>query len=140
MNTIWPERVVSLPRVGHRDGEPWLGDDKVEQILDVVTTGGRPDVLDKPVILDGDTVRLIALVLLGNDALGGRRALYLRVTNERFYEVGPVIKLTIVSYDPVGGSDRRSIRPGQAGDILDGFVQQLQAVPGFAPVVREKPW
>jgi hypothetical protein len=137
MNSIWPVRAVSLPRVGRMEGEPWLGDDKVGQVLDVVTTN-HTNMLDKPVVLDDGTVRLIALVLLGDDAMGGHRALYLRVTNERFYQAGPVIKLTIVSYDPVGGPDRPSIGPGQAGEILDGLVEQLQAVPGLASVAREE--
>lgn len=135
MNDIWPERVVSVPRVGHMEGEPWLSDEKIEQILGVVASS-RGNMLDKPVVLDGGTVRLIALVLLGNDAVSGRRSLLLRVTNERFYQVGPVIKLTVVSYDPVSGSDRERIRPGQAGDIIDQFVEQLHTIPGLASAQR----
>jgi hypothetical protein len=131
MSQIWPERIVPLPQVSRVGREPWLGDDKVAQVLGIVTNG-YTDMLDKPVVLDNGAVRQIAPVLLGGDPMGGERVLYLRVTNERFYEVGPQIKLTLVSYDSVGRGDRKRIRPGMAGDILDEFVEQLKAVPGLA--------
>jgi hypothetical protein len=122
---IWPARSIALVRRGHMEGSPFLSDDAVANVMRVLTGGGH-NFLDKPVVLDAGTIRLIGLVLLGKDAVSPG-SLILRVTNERFYNIGPLVRLTVVSTPAIGSSDRRGLLPGKVGDMLDEYVTQIRA-------------
>lgn len=134
--TCWPTRSITLPAPGRMQGSPWLDDAQVAQVLAVFNAKPK-SVLDKPVILE-NTVRLLALVPLGRDGIGGPELLYLRVTNE-FAHRETYLRLSIIHYPQRGPSNTfRALLPGEVGDMLDGFEQQIMTALSLSSEERLK--
>ncbi len=131
---IWPTRIIRIASPwdsGH--SVPWLNDEKITQIREIVAKA-HGDMLDKPAMLDESAVRLIALGYMGVDGLSESRMLLVRVTDERFTERAPCIRLSVISYGPIEDSDlpqQLHILPGQAADILKRIIEQFCAVRGL---------
>jgi hypothetical protein len=133
---IWPRRVINLPHRVHGDMMfAALFESHVAQVNMLLE--GHPSRLDKPVKLDNDEY-LIALVVLGKDAVGGSNDLLLRVTNT-YGNRRPTIKLTVISYAATADTERpyERINPARAGEILDEYVDTINAIPGLVPQTYE---
>jgi hypothetical protein len=129
---VWPQRSIRLRQIGNSDSGFWCPETRVNSIRLHL---GQWRWIDGNVLLDADkAVRLLALVLLGEDGIGHRQLL-LQIVVERHFTPGPKLRLSIEPYAPkisIDVYDPVSYLPSSAGKLLDDLVAELKAIPGLA--------
>ncbi len=132
MLDIWPSRVINLPRQGKAPREDWLPAPVIDQINRTIIKAKyyHHNQLDRPVVLNSGTMRLIGLIQIGEDDITGS-TLLLRVTEEGLFGNNPLIRLLIMTYSSGQPTSRVApprLSPSGVGDLLDTLKEQLHAI------------